>query len=153
MRILDRYIVVEFTKTVAGILAVFVVVQMLRDVLSDLPEMLSKDPRMYHVILYFLNRLPGQAVEVMPITAILAMMFSVGMMAKRKEVLAMHASGISYLRLGVPLALVCACVTLLVLFAGERLVPRCEERARYLRKVEIAGKSESVLTRHKNITT
>ena len=153
MKILDRYIVVEFTKTFAGILAVFVIVQMLRDVLSDLPEMLSKDPRMYHVLLYFVNRAPAQAVEVMPITAILAMMFSVGMMAKRKEILAMHASGISYLRLGVPLALVCACITLFVLLASEALVPRCEERARYLEKVEIAGKSESVLTRHRNITT
>ena len=153
MKILDRYILTEFLLSFLGILAVFALIILLNQILGTLNAVRVENPNLYQIGLFFLNSLPGQLLQVTPISVILAAMFGVGALAKRKELLAMHASGISYLRLAVPLAVIMAVIAFAVLIVGQILVPDCEQRARYIETVDIKGKSTSVLTKNKNITT
>ncbi|NQU43777.1 YjgP/YjgQ family permease [bacterium] len=153
MRILDRYILGEFLKKFFAILVLFALILLLKDVLGELAEVLSHDPAPYWVVMFFLNRLPLELVQVIPVSVILAMMFGVGAMAKRKELLAMHASGLSYLRLAVPLLVAAILLTALVFYVNDRVLPGCWLRARYIEKVKIKGEPHTKLTTAKNITT
>jgi lipopolysaccharide export system permease protein len=153
MKILDRYVLREFVKGFSLILAVFAGVLLLKELLSSLTSILVKNPDAYQVVLFFINKLPGEILEVVPVTAVLAMMFAVGAMAKRKEVLAIHAGGISYARVARPLAFATGTIALAVLLCHELLVPRCEARARYIEKVEIDGRDKSFVTQNRNVTT
>ena len=153
MKILDRYLLVEFLKRFVGILVVLTSVLLLREVLRDLADMLVHEPPPHAVLLYFVYYVAGDVLFVVPTTAILAMMFSLGMMAKHKEVLAIHACGVSYARIGLPLGLAVAAITLGAYATSETVVPACLERARYVKAVLIKGREESVLSRNRNITT
>ncbi|MBN1866673.1 LptF/LptG family permease [Candidatus Sumerlaeota bacterium] len=153
MTILDRYILREFVKGFLLILAVFSGILLLKEILRSLTSILVDNPEAYQVVLYFINKLPGEVLEIVPVTAVLAMMFAVGSMAKRKEVLAIHASGVSYIRVARPLALATAGIALTVFVCNEVVIPRCEARARYIKKVKIDGRDESFVTQNRNITT
>lgn len=153
LTILDRYILKEFFKKFGALFLLFGLILLLKDILGELGYVLSKEPEFLHVILFFVNRLPIELIQVVPISVILAIMFSIGSMAKRKEVLAIHASGVSYTRMAIPLALAVFSITLMVFAVNEYVVPGCWVRARYLEKVEINRRSESVLTKEKDITT
>lgn len=153
MKILDRYILAEFLKKWVSILALFALILLLKDLLGEMTDLLKEKPQPVQVVLFFAYSLPLDLIEVVPISVILAMMFSIGAMAKRKEILAMHACGVSYTRLAVPLAVIVALLTLGVFYCNERVLPECYFQSRYIEKVEIRKLSPSTLSRSKNITT
>ena len=115
MHILDRYILGEFLRKFFFLLLLFAVI------------MLMKNVR------------PIDLIQVIPVSVILAMMFSVGTLAKRKEILALHASGVSYWRMSMPLAVTVVLITLGVFAFNESVLPYCWQRVRYIEKVEIKG--------------
>ena len=137
MKILDRYLLREFLRTFLGILAVLTVILLLKEILRQLPDILSEDPppALKYVVLYFLYVLPADIVFAVPTTVILAIMFSLGSMAKRKEILAIHASGVSYARIALPLAGALLLLTAGVYLSNETIVPGGQERAYYIEKV------------------
>lgn len=153
MKILDRYVLGEFLRAFAGILAVFGLLLLLNEVLGTLGEIKVDNPNMGNVILFFVYKLPAELLEVVPITVILAVMFGIGGLAKKKELLAMHASGISYVRLVIPILIAIVAISGLSLYVGEAFVPELNERARWIEKVDIEGKKPNSLTREKNIIT
>jgi lipopolysaccharide export system permease protein len=153
MKILDRYILAEFLKKWISILTLFALILLLKNLLGDMTDLLKDKPQPVQVVLFFAYSLPLDLIEVVPISVILAMMFSIGAMAKRKEILAMHACGVSYTRLAVPLAVIVALLTLGVFYCNEKVLPECSFQSRYIEKVEIKKISPSTLSRRKNITT
>lgn len=153
LKILDRYLLREFLRAFGIIVGAFALMMLLKELFGELATLLSYEPPLYAVLVYFVNVLPGSLMEVVPLAVMLSMMFSIGAMAKNKELLAMHAGGISYLRVARPLGVAMLLIAALVFVANERLVPRCEERCRYAEKVLIKGEGRSVISRNKNITT
>lgn len=153
MKTLDRYVLLEFVLSFVGILSVFALIILLNQVLGTLSAVKVENPNLYQITLYFLNSLPGQLMKVTPISVILAVMFGVGTLAKRKELLAMHASGISYVRIAVPLVIAMFVISATVLVLGQVFVPDCEQRARIIERVSIKGKDQTHLTKNRNVTT
>lgn len=153
MRTLDRYILGEYLKALGLILAVVVSVLVLNEMLSTLGEVLLSKPGLWYVVLYLVYSVPPGLYEILPVTAIIAMMFSVGMMAKRKELLAIHASGIGYLRVAMPLIGFLVVFTMATYLIGEFVLPYCARRAEFIEEVRFKGKKAYSLTRNRNITT
>lgn len=149
MKILDRYLLREFLRTFMGILLVLSVILVLKEVLRQLTGLVTESPPLRPTILYFIYALPSDIVFAVPTTVILAIMFSLGSMAKRKEILAIHSSGVSYTRIALPLAGALVLLTAALYAGGEWVVPVCQERAFYIRRVVFEGKDSSVLTRNK----
>jgi lipopolysaccharide export system permease protein len=137
LKILDRYILAEFFRKWFTLLALIVVIMLLKDLLTELGQLTTKSPSMISLVRLFVYRLPAPVVEMLPLSVILAMMFSVGALAKKKEILAIHACGVSYLRLALPLAIISVLIAVGTFICGETIVPTSMERAEYIRKVEI----------------
>jgi lipopolysaccharide export system permease protein len=156
MKILDRYILVEFLRKWFAILAFLALVLLLKSVLLELTELLKEKPGALQVILLFAYNFPLDFIQVIPVSVILAVMFSIGAMAKRKEILAIHACGVSYTRLAVPLALTVSLITGGVLYCYEQVLPECFIQSR---SIEDAIKNKSkkgnapARSRKENITT
>jgi lipopolysaccharide export system permease protein len=153
MKILDRYLLREFLRTFLGILLVLSVILVLKEVLRRLTSIVTEAPALRPTLLFFVYALPSDIVFAVPTTVILAIMFSLGSMAKRKEILAIHSSGVSYTRIALPLAGALVLITAGLYACGEWVVPVCQERAYYIQRVVFEGKDSSVLTRNHNITT
>ncbi len=153
MKILDRYVLSEFLRTFLMILGLLTILLLMKEVFAKLPVVMKESPPFLDVLLFFAFAIPAEIIFAIPATVILAMMFSIGMMAKNKEALAIHASGISYGRLAQPLCIALIVITALTYLGNEFLVPICQERAFRIQKISFEKKDESILSRNKNVTT
>jgi lipopolysaccharide export system permease protein len=153
MKILDRYVLGEFLRTFLMILGLLTILLLMKEVFAKLPVVMKESPPFLDVLRFFVYAIPSEIIFAIPATVILAMMFSIGMMAKNKEALAIHASGISYVRLARPLCIALIVITALTYLGSEFLVPVCQDRAFRIQKLSFEKKSESILSRNKNVTT
>lgn len=153
MKILDRYVLGEFLRTFLMILGLLTILLLMKEVFAKLPVVMKEGPPFLDVLLFFAYAIPAEIIFAIPATVILAMMFSIGMMAKNKEALAIHASGISYGRLAKPLCIALIVITALTYLGSEFLVPVCQEKAFKIQKLSFEKKDISILSRNKNVTT
>jgi lipopolysaccharide export system permease protein len=153
MHILDRYLLNEFIRKFIGILCVLAFLLLLKEILGGIADVLSHEPPLLYVALYFFLRIPQEMVFVIPSSVLLAMMFSIGILSKNKEILAIHASGVSYLRIARPLILCIAVITFLAYIGIEVIVPYSMDKADYIEDVVFEEKDISVRTSNRNVTT
>lgn len=151
MRILDRYILSEYLYTLLGVLFVCVVVLLVYMIIENYDDILRNDPGLKYTTLFFLNSLPYNLMQVVPMSVAIATLFTVGLFSRHREIVAMVAAGISTRRIIAPLFLATLGVSLLTLFFNELVVPGCQERARYIQKAFIEGKGKKIQTRSKEI--
>jgi len=114
-------------------------------------DILSNAPSLYYVILYFVNSLPFLMVEVIPLAVAIAALLMVGNMARNYEIMALLTTGVSQLRIAMPLLVVALLISIGLFLFGELIVPGCQRRARYIEKAFIEGKGEEVITRTKDV--
>lgn len=103
MRILTRYLLKSFFTTFAISLFCFVLVFDLVNVIENIGKFLESDATGGEIFLYYIYFTPFIIVLTTPIATLLAAIFSVGIAAKRNELLAMKAAGVSIYRLAAPL--------------------------------------------------
>jgi len=81
------------------------------------------------VLRYYLIVLPEAIVLILPMSLLLGVLFCLSNLGKHNELIAMRASGISVLRLAVPLLAIGGLATIVVFGVNEAFVPRAKERA------------------------
>ncbi|MFH0792573.1 MAG: LptF/LptG family permease [bacterium] len=151
MKILDRYLVREFLFSFFAVLLVCLVVMVIQELFETFGKILRNEPPLGAVCLYFIYTMPGDVVEVAPVAAILGALFAIGGMARHNEVTAMMASGISTLRVALPIALTGTVLSVGMFVFNEIVVPDSTSKAERIYLVEIKAKGDSVLTRSKDI--
>jgi lipopolysaccharide export system permease protein len=151
LRITDRYICREFFGTLAGVLSACAVILLIARIFEDFEDMMKNHVSFLVATKYFLLMLPFRLLEIVPLATVLAVIFSVGTLARNREMLAITSGGQSPYRSALPVFVSTMFISLLVIILNETLVPRCQERANYYQEVFINDKSEISLTRHRNI--
>ncbi|MGH7428897.1 MAG: LPS export ABC transporter permease LptG [Candidatus Methylomirabilaceae bacterium] len=135
MRIVDRYIGIEFLKVLLFSITVFVAIYCLVDLFDRLGRFL--DVPALVVAKYYLYRLPGIGFQVMPVAVLLASLVSLGNLARHNELLALKMARVSTLRIVAPLLLLSLLVSVLTLTLSESLVPEMNERALNIYRVKV----------------
>src|SRR4051812_4885433 len=101
--ILDRYLFREFVLAFVAVMSFCTLLLLVASIFDRFSEILEFGAPMSTVVMYFLTSLPGQLMHVIPIAAMLAVLFSIGSLARTNEVLAMLTSGVHGLRLSLPI--------------------------------------------------
>ncbi len=140
---LDYYILREFMIYLCVLLLVFVILFMLGDVFNDMKDFLDAGAPASQFVSYFLLKLPGNIRFVLPISVLLACMWTMAMFGKHMEVTAMRASGISLFRCGGSIFFIGLLVTGINIWFNEKLVPYTEREAEVLQYV--ATKSDGLV--------
>jgi lipopolysaccharide export system permease protein len=123
VRILDRYLLREFTGYLLLGLVGFVVIFVVVDVVEKVDVFLDHRAPLALILQYYVNLAPNILVKVLPVALLLATFLALGQLNKFGELTAMRAAGISLLRILVPvfgIAVACAGFSLLL---GELVVP------------------------------
>jgi lipopolysaccharide export system permease protein len=81
----------------------------------------------------------------------ISILYTIGLMARHNELLAIVAAGVSTKRIALPVIMATLGICWLTLAFNELIVPGCQERAGYIEKAFIEGKGEKILTRNKEI--
>jgi lipopolysaccharide export system permease protein len=148
--ILDRYISREFAATLLGVLGACTIVLLVIKVFEEFDEIIENRTPVMVAVKYFFFVLPFRVLEVVPLATLLAVIFSVGALARNREMLAITASGRSPYRSAVPVFSTALALTGLVVVLNETFVPYCQERVKHYENL-IEGRSDLAEARRRNI--
>ena len=124
MRILDRYAVRQLVPVWIWCLIVFVFLSCVIDLFEHLDEILRYHIPVATVARYYLSFVPLVIVRASPLALLLAAAFVASRLCRYQELLAMHASGTSLRRAGVPFLFVGWLASLAMFVVNDRVVPQ-----------------------------
>ena len=141
MRILDKYLLREFALPLLYCFDAFLMLWIVQDLLGNLSDFIQFHARLGQILHYYLIVLPEAFVLIIPMSLLLAVLFCLATLGKHNELIALRASGISVLRLAMPLLAMGVLASLLVFGVNEAFVPKSQERADAFMN-ELRGKGE-----------
>ncbi len=128
MRILTRYMLKSFFLTFFVSLLCFVLVFDLVNLIEHVGKFLESDATWGDIFSYYLYFTPFIVVLTTPIATLLAAIFSVGIAARRNELLAMKAAGVSIYQLALPLLCGGVLIAASLWIFGEMVMPEANLR-------------------------
>ncbi len=134
MPILDFYILKEYLIPLTVLILGFIILFVMGNIFEDLKELLENKASLKVMIQFFLLKLPGNIRFILPISVMLACMYTMANFGKNMEIIAMRASGISMQRCCASIYLVALIITGVNFWFNEAIVPTSEIRAEMLRK-------------------
>ncbi|MFA6104508.1 MAG: LptF/LptG family permease [Victivallaceae bacterium] len=140
---LDYYILREFMIHLSVLMLAFVLLFIIGDVFNDLSDFLDAKTPLGVMANYFLLKLPGNIRFILPISILLACMWTMAKFGKNMEVTAMRASGVSLFRCGGPVLVVGLIVTGINFWFNESLVPNTDREAEVLKSAMTRSRQRS----------
>jgi lipopolysaccharide export system permease protein len=140
MKILDRYITIEFGRYLCFLSATFIALFLIIDFFQKIRMFLSNHATFQQMASHFLYLIPMILAQTLPAAVLLASLMTVGYLSRHSEIVAMKANGISLYRVAVPILGLSLLVCLLVFVLNEWITPHTTERAEYIRLVEVQKK-------------
>jgi lipopolysaccharide export system permease protein len=141
---LDYYILREFMIHFSVLILASMILFIIGDVFNDLSDFLDAKSSFSLIANYFLLKLPGNIRFILPISVLLASMWTMAKFGKNMEVTAMRASGISLFRCGGSVFIVGLIVTGINFWFNEDLVPSTEREAEILKAASTSSSQKSL---------
>ncbi len=142
MRIIDRYLLTTFGRMFLGVLVACAMLLLLTEILQRFQDIANNDCPWDQALLYFITFLPYRLIQILPLTTIIAVLFSIGALAHNHEMIAITAAGVAPARAARPLIIAGALISLGALAMAEFLVPPAETLSLDIRRVYIEGRGE-----------
>jgi LPS export ABC transporter permease LptG len=137
--ILDRYILKEFLKilllVLVSVIALFIVI----DYTDTAQEAQENGVAASVMLTYYRFQIFTILNWTLPISVLVATLVTFAMLSKNNEVTAMKSSGVSLYRLGLPIIVIAAALSVLAYFVLDFVLPYSTERADQLKR-QIRGK-------------
>ncbi|MCA9754009.1 MAG: LptF/LptG family permease, partial [Gemmatimonadetes bacterium] len=151
MTILDRYLSRAILRPLLGALGAFLSVAVIVDLFERLDTFIDHDVSFSLVTQYYVATLPFLFIIILPISTLIAVLFSLGGLARRNELIAMTANGVSLYRILRPVLLVGLLASLVGLVFSTELVPRGNDRSREIYDHEIRGRPRRSETQRRDL--
>ncbi|MBW2544197.1 MAG: LPS export ABC transporter permease LptG [Deltaproteobacteria bacterium] len=137
MTIIDRYILKEFIKILALILASLMGLYLIVDFFERIRMFLSNHASVGQMASYFLLTLPMILSQMIPIAVLLSTLLSFGILSKNCEITAMKANGLSLYRLSLPVIVTSFAICIAAFLLNEFITPYTNQKAKYVKFVEV----------------
>ena len=151
VKIIDRYITVEFLKVFSICVMGFVLVLLLVEITDKIKYYFQFNPPGWLMLKYFLVKIPGYMFYAIPMGILMGGMMSLLMMARHSEIIAMQANGIDALNVARPVLVVGLAASVVMLLANETVIPWSNRYSEHIQNVEIAHKPDTALFRSNEI--
>lgn len=149
--IIDRHIFREFVLAFFAVTSFCALLLLIASIFEKLGGILQNDTPWRQAIEYLFSVVPGRLIQAIPIASMLAVLFSLGGLARNNEILAMMTSGIHPLRIATPILFGGLIIAGMTIATNEWIIPPLETRANYLEARYIEGKEESRITTERNV--
>lgn len=123
MRIVDRYLIRGFIGPFFYCLALFSLLFVVVDSFNNIDEYLKHHVPIRLILTYYGYLLPTLLVQIVPIAALVSILFILGNLNKHNELIAMRASGLSALHILSPFLFFSVVISFAVLLVNETFVP------------------------------
>ncbi len=106
MRLLDRYIVRNFLQPYAYCILGFLSIWLIFDISDNSAQIFDTRTPLLAVLRFYAGQIPQVLVILLPVSLLLALLFSLGRMSRANEIVSMLTAGVSVPRVALPLLLV-----------------------------------------------
>lgn len=149
VRIHERYILSGFWRSVLLGLAAFTVIYMTVDVSENIDKFIDNNATTWQLVSYYFFELPWIILLITPVAVLLSTIFTLGRLSRDNELTAFVASGISLVRLAMPLFISALVITAASIVFNDTLVPFTKRRAEDIKLVDIEKKKQRSSFRYK----
>lgn len=123
MRLIEKYIFKNFLFPFIYTLILFALLFVIVDILGHLDEFIRSKVEPSLIIKYYLYSLPLILVQVLPFSALMAVIYSLGNLQKYNEITAIFSCGIGLFKIIGPYIVSGVCLTILVHTLNEKVNP------------------------------
>jgi LPS export ABC transporter permease LptG/LPS export ABC transporter permease LptF len=135
LRLLDEYVLREFTTTFSLILAGFVLLILVFTFFDLVGDILRNHIALSIVGDYLLNLTPSMIYQIAPLAVLIAALVTFGVMNRNSEIVAIKATGISLYRLVVPIVTIAAALAVTLFLFDQYYLPQANRRQEALRNI------------------
>jgi lipopolysaccharide export system permease protein len=148
---LDRYLLRSFFTTLLVVgLAVGLTIVVV-NMVEELRDFIDHQVPMLSILQYYLYFGGWVVKSFFPFFVLLATLFSISLLARRNELMAMKASGLSLYRLALPFILVAAVLSAMHFYYNEYIFPPANRKRLEIKEFTIERKSKEYFARARNI--
>jgi lipopolysaccharide export system permease protein len=142
MKILYRYLFLSISKPLAFSLLSLVLLWLLYDLFDTLPDFVNQKPPLALIVQFYLVQLPKIAQLVIPVGFLFSTLYVMTYFSQHRELVAMHAAGLSLARITWPLLVVAVLLSLVLTWLNWELAPGAELKRNALTQ-QMSGRSLS----------
>jgi lipopolysaccharide export system permease protein len=132
MKILDRYLIKQFLQTLLFALLSFTLIFVVIDMMENLDDFIDENVAGKLVLQYYLVFIPEMIRIILPISVLLASLFTAGKLANLNELTAIKASGISLYRMMIPFLITSVFISIFTVYFSGYLVPMANKHKVYI---------------------
>jgi lipopolysaccharide export system permease protein len=136
-KILDSYIIRKFLLALLISLIGFVFIYIITNLFENIGYFVDRKATLFIVLKYYLLFSPKVILLLMPLATLMGIYFSLGLITKNNEVMALRGLGIPPLRIYKPIFVYGFLVSVLVFSFNLTLIPRSKERLKEFKSNEI----------------
>ncbi len=151
MKILTRYLLKDLFYHFIVIMGLFTIIMLAKEMYDTRDEILDQRPTFSAVAQYVVLALPKQVSDAIPLIAMFAVLFTIGLMAKNREIIAMVAAGVSFNFLAIPVLIYGLGVSAISFALTEYVAPMAQRRADYVYEIEIKGGNPEKFVSSENV--
>jgi lipopolysaccharide export system permease protein len=126
-----------FVVSLFSMVALFLVV----DFFERIDNILPQDVGILTTIEYFALKIPQIVSLMMPVAMLLSITFSIGILSKNSEIIAMRASGLTIFSITRSIYMIAVPLSLLLLLLNEGVVPGTQRRVKEVYNIDIKRKN------------
>jgi len=127
-RILDRYTAAMFIKFFFYIFLCLLAISLIVHIFEKIDNLVENSANLYDSFIALFLKLPYFGYLAIPFATLVTTILAIGAFNRTSELIAMKASGISYLRINFPIIVLGCLITLLTFFTNESIVPYCNQQ-------------------------
>ncbi|MEA3328184.1 MAG: LptF/LptG family permease [Candidatus Omnitrophota bacterium] len=124
MRILDKYLIKQFILPFLYCVLIFISLYVVIDLFDHLDEILKERVEPAVLGRYYLSFVPLIFVQTAPIALLLSIIYSLGILNRYNEIIAMRTNGISILRIITPFIIVGLILSLINFVISDKIIPK-----------------------------
>lgn len=151
MGILDRYIAITWLRMLMLCLSGFVGLYLVIDLIEKIPSFLRAGGAVGDILQYFFWKFPEMISRTATFSILMATLLTLGVLSRDSEIIAMRSSGISLLKISLPMLTLGFIASILLLVNAELVLPYSYARTEMIDRVKIKKKGERVAFKRNNI--
>lgn len=142
-RIHDKYLLKSFLRVFLFAILAFVVIYITVNVFEEIDNFIDHDAKLVSIARYYFYSLPFVLTYVIPVSLLLGTVFSMGVLARRNELTALLASGVSLTRVARPIFATSLVIALFSIYFNDHVVSRANIRKDDVMHYDIEGRVRS----------
>ncbi|WP_303720500.1 LPS export ABC transporter permease LptG [Malonomonas rubra] len=148
MMILNRFLLKHFLRILSLSVGAFIGIYLLIDFFEKVSDFIDYKASAGDYLTYLFNSIPFVFVQILPLSILMTVVLTLGILGRTNEVTAMRACGVSLWRIVQPFMLLALGLSILLLTLNEFVVPLNARALNNLLDIKLQGKQQLSLKRN-----